>query len=236
MKLGSLELESIDLERRVSEFDLTLMVAESGGSLALSLEYCVDLFDESSAARMLQHYENLLAAIASNPGQRVSDLNLLSPREQHQILSEWNDTTHDYDRGLLAHEQFERQAARKPEAIGLQYGEYQISYGELNRRANKVARRLLAGGAVVESRVGICIRRGVEMVEAMLGVLKAGCGYVPLDPNLPTERLRYMVEDSGLKALLATAASAEACVSQSVKVICLDLICALLLMRRTSLM
>ncbi|MFB0827966.1 amino acid adenylation domain-containing protein, partial [Chromobacterium violaceum] len=129
-------------------------------------------------------------------GEAVRSLDVLPAAERLQLLETFNDTAADYPRGELIHRLFEAQAALRPEAEALRHGEASLSYGELNRRANQLAHRLIGLGVVPEARVGICLERGLDMVVGLLGILKAGGAYVPLDPSYPGERLSYMLEDS----------------------------------------
>ncbi len=208
LEVGSLKFESVALEQRVAQFDVTLMAAEVGQEIIFSLQYNADLFERETIGRMSEHFRTLLAGIVSNPRQRLSQLPLLSRQERRQLLVEWNETQRSYPRAKCIHQLFEEQAERTPEALALVCAEERVSYRELNRRANHLAHRLRSSGVGPEALVGVCLRRSVEMVVAMLGVLKAGGAYVPLDPEYPLERLAWMLEDAGVKVVLTEEALA----------------------------
>ncbi len=142
--------------------------------------------------------------IGAGPDQRISASATLTDQEREQILYEWNATEREYRREKCVHELFEEQVARNPEAVAVVCGEQEVTYRELNRRANRLGHYLRGLGVKPEARVAICVERSLEMVIGFLGVLKAGGGYVPLDPSYPAERLRYMLEDSGTEVVLAS--------------------------------
>ncbi len=202
IQLGELKLESMALEQRVAQFDLVLNMAEMGGGLAASFQYNTDLFDASTIERMTKHLQILLEAIAVNATCRVSELPLLTSAESQHLLVECNDTRKQYRQDQCIHELIEAQAERSPNSVALIFEEKKLTYGELNTRANQLARYLMALGVGPEMIVGISINRSVEMLVGLLGVLKAGGAYVPLDPDFPQERLRFMMEDSHVPVLL----------------------------------
>ena len=202
LEVGGMEWESIALAQRVAQFDLTLMVTEIGDELAASLEYNTDLFDRESIEQISRHFERLIEAVVSGPERCVSELQLLSEVERRQLLFEWNASESDYPREQCLHELFEVQVTRSGESVALAFGEDEVSYEELNRRANQLAHYLRAQGVGPEGLVGVLVERSVHMVVAVLGVLKAGGAYVPLDPVYPPERLRFMLEDAGVSVLL----------------------------------
>src|SRR5262245_47814723 len=140
--------------------------------------------------------------LMTNPDQPIQQAQVLALAEIEQILSKWNETTVDYPRDKCIHELLEIQAERIPDAIAVISAEAQLSYGELNRRANQLARHLRQLGVGPEVLVGICVERGSEMVVGLLGILKAGGAYLPLDPGYPVERLRYMLRDGEPRVLL----------------------------------
>ncbi len=207
--LGGLALESARLAERRAQFDLTLRAAElPSGGLGLSLEGSSDLFDAATAGRMLEHLRALLAGAAADPACSLSLLPLLSGAERRQVLVDWNAAPAATAPGLL-HERFEEQAARTPDAEALVVGTACLSYAELNRRANRLARHLRAQGVGPEVRVGVRLQRSAELVVSLLAVLKAGGAYVPLDPSYPAERLALMTEDSGAEVVISAPWSAE---------------------------
>ncbi|MGZ4853815.1 MAG: condensation domain-containing protein, partial [Candidatus Angelobacter sp.] len=177
------------------------LVVRPGTELSLICHHNCRWFDEASVERLMGHLMSVLQAIAKNPDQRVGELSLLTPEEREQVVVEWNRTGEEYP-ARCVHELMEEEAARKPEAVALEIGGRQISYGELNERANQVAHYLRKKGVGPEVRVGVSVGRSLELVVGLLGVLKAGGAYVPLDPEHPVERLRFMMEDAGVEVLL----------------------------------
>jgi len=204
---GTCELEGVAMEPLAVEsgtamYDLSLYLWEEPEGLKCAAEYSTDLFDAATIDRMLEHLWVLLEGAVNDPGKRVSALPLLTPRERHQLLAEWNDTGADYPRDRCIHELFEEQAETTPAATALSSEGVRLSFGELNRRANQVAHYLRARGVGPESLVGICLERSPEQVIGLLGILKAGGAYVPLDPGYPQERLAFMLEDSRVPVIV----------------------------------
>jgi amino acid adenylation domain-containing protein len=201
-ELEGLRLDSIEIVSKMSNFDLTLTLEDTGDYLAGALGYKTDLFDATTIERMARHFEALVRAVVTEPAQSVSGVEILSEPERFQLLEAWNDTAVVYSSNHCIHELFEAQVERTPDAIALVLHEAQITYDQLNRKANQVARHLRRRGVGQETRVGIMFERSLEMVVALLGVLKAGGAYTPLDPATPRERLRFMVKDAGSTVLL----------------------------------
>ena len=199
-ELPGLDVESIDVSTGTSKVDLNVTLEESEGRLFGTLEYNPDLFDRTTVQRIVAHYKTLLDAIAANPEQRVSDLELLTTSEQLQIAG-WNDTARTFPQRSIV-ELFEAQVAQTPTATAIISGRDRVSYAALNSRANQVAHYLRRIGIGAEARVGIAMERSVEMIVALVGVLKAGGAYVPLDPSYPAERLQYMAVDAQIDVLL----------------------------------
>ncbi|HVR96518.1 MAG TPA: condensation domain-containing protein, partial [Thermoanaerobaculia bacterium] len=197
-----ISLEPVTAAHGTAKFDLTLSMAEAGDRLAGALEYNRDLFDGATAARLIGHLETLFAGVAADPLARLSALPLLTPGERQQMLAEWNDTRapHPLDRPI--HELFELQAARTAEAPAVLFEGDGMTYRTLDRRSNQLAHRLRRLGVGPEVRVAVCLARGLDLAVAILGVLKAGGAYIPLDPAYPAERLRFMLEDSDVPVLL----------------------------------
>ncbi len=205
-KLWGLDVEPVALERHVSQFDLTLMMAEVNGALSVSFEYNTDLFAAETVKRMGSHYRNLLKSIVAAPEQRISELKLLSESESEQILKQWNATREEGLDGLCIQQMVEETAERSGEAEAVICGEQRLTYRELNERANRLAHYLLEKGVGPEVLVGVMTTRSVEMLIGVLGILKAGGAYLPLDADYPPDRLAYMVEDAGLRLVLANGA------------------------------
>ncbi|HZF12748.1 MAG TPA: amino acid adenylation domain-containing protein, partial [Thermoanaerobaculia bacterium] len=229
LELSGWALESVALVPPGAQVDLTLTAAEVGGELALALGYDCDLFDATTAGRWLAMLSNLLSALAAPAAPAVGtvgDLDLLGAAERQQLLVEWNNSAGAAPaapaaaRGL--HELFEAQTALKPDAVAVLSGERQVSYGELDRRAERLSRRLSRLGVGPEVRVGIAATRSPEMVTAMLATLKTGGAYVPLDPAYPRERLRFMLEDSAARVVLCEMSCVSALPAGHGEVLLLD--------------
>src|SRR5258708_35030418 len=180
-----------------AKFEPSVVLGEIGEGLAGECVYGAELYEAATIERMVGHWERLLEEMVGEGGKekKVGELEMLSAREREQVLEEWNQTEEEFPTGSVQ-DMFEEQAERRAEAVAVVFGEESVSYGELNRRGNQVAHYLRGKGVKTESRVAICLERGLEMMVALLGVLKAGGAYVPLDPGYPQERLRFMLEDS----------------------------------------
>ncbi|HEU4869658.1 MAG TPA: amino acid adenylation domain-containing protein [Pyrinomonadaceae bacterium] len=202
LKLSEVTMTLLQDDSTTSAFDLTLDITERSQSLDCLLEYSTEIFDRSTAQRILNHFTNLLESIVANPHQRVRELPLLTAAEREQILVDWNNTATEHDREVCVHQLVEAQAARTPEAVALIFADQRVTYAELNRRANQLAHYLKERGVGPETRVGILLERSVEMAVALLAILKAGGAYVAFDSTYPPERLRYMFEDSGVALIL----------------------------------
>ncbi|MCA1568630.1 MAG: amino acid adenylation domain-containing protein [Acidobacteria bacterium] len=205
MNLGGLRLESIALEQRAAQFDLALAMTEVDGELSASLEYNTDLFEATTVARMREHFQRVLEAVAADPEQRLGRIPILSASERRQLLVEWNSPGAMRAQPSCVHQLFERQVARTPDAVAVSCEGLRLSYAELNSRANQLARHLQSIGVAPERRVGLCVERSPDMIVGLLGILKAGGVYVPLDPQYPVERLQFILEDAGASVLLTQA-------------------------------
>ena len=220
-KLAGLSVSAFPLERRTSKFDLTAHFDDSGRHVGVSFEYNRDLFEAETVARMLSHLEVLLEGIAQDPDRPVSELPMLTREELHRVVVEWNDTGNDEPAQLL-HGPFEDAARGTPDALALEGGDRRLTYGQLNQRANRLARHLGKLGVGPGVLVGLCLDRSIEAMVGMLAILKAGGAYLPLDPAYPRERLRFMLEDSGAHALLTLRALAESVPTLAGRTIHLD--------------
>jgi amino acid adenylation domain-containing protein len=221
LRLGELVVETMALEQRVAQFDLSLVVAEIGGELRASLEYNTDLFEPATVAQMARQFRVLLEGLVANPAQSISSLPLLSGEDQRQVLVEWNDTARAYPRQCI-HELFEQQAVQTPDHVAVVFNDDEVSYRELNEQANQLAHYLQRLGLGPETVVGICLERSLEMIVALLGVLKAGAAYLPLDPDYPPERLSFMLADAEVPVLLTTTQLKDRLAIEAATVICLD--------------
>lgn len=168
----------------------------------VQVEYDAELFESATMSRMLGHYRNLLESMVTGSGKRLSDLTLLTETERRQLLLEWNQTAADYPGDTCIHLLFEDQVALTPENVAVVFADNQVTYWELNRRANRLAHHLQKLGVGPETLVGLYMERSIEMVVGLLGILKAGGAYVPLDPGYPTERLKFMLQDTAIQALV----------------------------------
>ncbi|MEV6868895.1 amino acid adenylation domain-containing protein, partial [Streptosporangium subroseum] len=188
----------------VAKFDLSLDLAEDGGSgrMGGSVEYSTDLFDAATAERLTGHLMALLRTVAADPGRRLSELSVLDAAERGRTLVEWNATETPVPSENGAHELVEAGAAAHPDTIAVLFGGVSLSYGELEARANRLAHHLGSRGVGPETVVGLCLPRGLDMVVALLAVLKAGGAYLPLDPEYPAERLAFMLADSRASVLV----------------------------------
>ncbi|WP_439653511.1 amino acid adenylation domain-containing protein [Pseudomonas rhodesiae] len=204
-QLAGLRVVSLEHETRTAQFDLSLDTQETEDGLWASLTYATDLFDASTAARMLRHWLGLLRGAVADTTRPLQDLAMLDMTERQQILEQWNATARDYPQNQWVHHLIEAQAERQPQATALVFAEQRIDYAELNRRANRLAHRLIEAGVGPDVRVGLAVERSFDMVIGLLAVLKAGGAYVPLDPDYPRERLAYMLDDSGVQLLLTQA-------------------------------
>jgi amino acid adenylation domain-containing protein len=221
-QLPGVTINSIDIDRHVVQFDLELRLTDMGHDLKGTFAYSTDLFEKSTISRMMAHFENLLESVLADPELRVSELTVLSEAERRQVLVEWNDTDRQYARGRCLHELFEVQASLTPERIALADQTRQLTYRELNERANQLAHCLQEMNVRPEVLVGIMMERSVEMVVALLGVLKAGGAYVPLDPQYPQDRIDYMLADTQAPIVLTEQHLADRLWDKVANVLCLD--------------
>ncbi|MDZ7335182.1 MAG: amino acid adenylation domain-containing protein [candidate division KSB1 bacterium] len=202
MNLGGLPLESVTLEQNVAPFDLTLMATESPKGMAVSFTYNIDLFQEQTVSRMLNNLIVVLERMTSRPEACITDVALPEQSELTMILEKFNETDREFPANYCIHELFEAKVAENPEALAVVFDKEKLTYGELNARANHLAHHLQSLGVKPETIVAICVDRSIDLLVAMLGVLKAGGAYLPLDPIYPLDRLRLMIEDSGAKCLI----------------------------------
>src|SRR5512146_239643 len=228
--LGALELRLAGLETaevvatgtHTAKFDLAFDMVEISGKIRFLVDYATDLFEAGTIERLVGHWRVLLEAIVADPGQAISQLPLLTEAERQQLLIEWNDTAVEYPRDRCIHQLFEAQVERTPEATALVYETQQLTYGELNARANRLAHHLRSLGVGPEVLVGVCLERSLELVVGLLAVLKAGGAYVPLDPSYPTERLAFMLQDTQAPVLLTQQRSLAKLPAYAGHTLCLD--------------
>jgi amino acid adenylation domain-containing protein len=202
--------------------DLSLELDNTGNGINGRFQYNPDLFGPESIARMVGHYRTLLEGVVASPGRRVAELPLLTDAERHEMLIDWNATEADYPRDQCLHEAFEAQAARTPDAIAALFEGEQITYRALDQRANQLAHHLRAHGVEPDTFVGVCVERSLEMLVAVLAVMKAGGAYLPLDPAYPRDRLAFMLDDAQVRVLLTQQRLAPELPAGDAAVICLD--------------
>ncbi|HLM56822.1 MAG TPA: amino acid adenylation domain-containing protein [Pyrinomonadaceae bacterium] len=219
-RAGGLLVEGVNVSERTN-YPL-IAVSAPGPELLLKIGYERSRFDEVTVTRMLGHFQNLLESMAARPGQRVSEVQLLTDAERARALQDGNGTSTPYARDACVHELFERQAERTPDAVALSFEGGQLSYRELNGRANQLARHLRRLGVRPETLVAVCAERSAEMVVAVLGTLKAGGAYVPLDDAYPKERLAFMLEDSRPLVLLTKQSLLAVLPEHRARMLCLD--------------
>ncbi|MDZ7967791.1 MAG: amino acid adenylation domain-containing protein [Nostoc sp. DedSLP03] len=210
VELAGLTISSLPVESATAKFDLTLSLQNTGTSTTLSTstglvgmwQYNADLFDAGTIERMSGHFVTLLSGIVANPQERIAQLPLLTAVEQQQLLVDWNNTWLDYPSDKCIHQLFEEQVERTPDAVAVVFENQQLTYHQLNCRANQLAHYLCSLGVKPDVLVGICVERSLEMVIGLLGILKAGGAYLPLDSEYPPERLNFMLEDAQVSLLL----------------------------------
>ncbi|QYK69497.1 non-ribosomal peptide synthetase [Paenibacillus sp. S02] len=218
LTLEGLQWSLFDIEEKTAKFDLSFDIVEADNELVCKIEYATSLFRQETMVRLAGHYEQLLASILAQPGARISDLDILTDREKHDLLVGFGVASSALAKqpaaegtGLEAdeswrertiHELFEEQAERTPEQVAVVYEDSRLTYRELNERANRLARSLRALGVQADQPIAIMAERSLEMIVGIYAILKAGGAYVPIDPQFPQERIRYMLEDSGARLLL----------------------------------
>jgi amino acid adenylation domain-containing protein len=222
LKLPELRIRLLAGSTSVAKFDLALSMFEAEGMLHGACEYSTDLFERVTIRRLVAHFGSLLEGMAADPAARLLRAPLTSEAERHQLLAEWSSTAMGEPAQLCLHELFERQAARSPDATAIVSEDRRLRYGELDRRANQLARHLRELGVGPETRVGIYVERTPEMVVGLLSILKAGGAYVPLDPDYPRERLAFILEDAGVEVVLSQELLSGEVSRPGATVVCLD--------------
>ncbi|ELS00507.1 amino acid adenylation enzyme/thioester reductase family protein [Xenococcus sp. PCC 7305] len=226
LEIPNLAISKLQIETNTAQFDLSLSVEVNQG-LRLSFEYNSDLFDDATITRMIGHLENLLLNVLANPDAKLSELSLLTAKEQQQLLVKFNSEELSNQNlksqmGQSIHQLFEAQVEQTPDEVAVVFAQNQLTYQELNQRANQLAHYLQTVGVEPETMVGIYMDRSVEMIIAVLGVLKAGGAYVPLDPIYSSERLEFILNNMQLPVLLTQPWLQKNLPEHQAKVICLD--------------
>ncbi len=199
--MSDLLLTPLEAHSGAAKFDLTMFVLDEPDGLSGALEYNTDLFAASTIERMLAHFQNLLTALVAEPDLPISRLSLLSQDERHYLLHEWNNTAAPYP-DLCVHDLVQAQVQRTPQAVAVTDGESVLTYAQLDAQANQVAHFLRSQGVGPDDLVGVMMHRTPDVVSSLLGVLKAGAAYAPMDPTYPAERIRYMIQDANIRVLL----------------------------------
>jgi len=199
---GDLLVTNYEEQINSTKFDLTLMGMESKGSINFCIEYSKRLFESSSIKRMAGNFQQILKSIISNVNKTIDEIEIVTESEKQQVLLGFNQTDLDLPQTKAIHQLFEEQVQQTPQKVALEMEGNTITYEELNRKANQLSRLLVERGIVLEQIVGIKVDRSIEMMIGILGVLKAGGAYLPIDPTYPKERIKYMLEDSGAQFLL----------------------------------
>ncbi|HET6978706.1 MAG TPA: amino acid adenylation domain-containing protein [Pyrinomonadaceae bacterium] len=221
-ELPGLTLSAFETRNRTAKFDLMLTLVEKPDGISAELEYDTDLFERETIDRMIGDFQVLLESVTANPLEKVSTVQLITQTERVRLLEEWNQTDAEYARDTCLHQLFELQVDRTPETACLIGDGVSLTYRQLDHRANQLAHRLIREGIGPETRVGILMERSVEQAVALLGILKAGACYVPLDPDSPRERLHYMIDDANVRLILTKARFANELPADGPRVMCLD--------------
>ncbi|MGA9773581.1 MAG: amino acid adenylation domain-containing protein [Blastocatellia bacterium] len=222
LELPGLKLSLFETEGRTAKFDLTVSLVEIADQISCSFEYNTDLFDDETMVRMLSHFETLLQSVTADPDQRIERLPMITPQERERILTEWNETNRQFESGKCIHELFEAQAERTPDMIAVICGHKELTYSEINNRANQLARYLRGLGVGPEAQVGICMERSVEMIVALLASLKAGGAYVPIDPKYPKPHIAFMIDDARAQVVLTQQHLCVTLPENEAKIVCVD--------------
>ena len=222
MALQDLDISQLPSSSQRVRFDLEMHVWQREKTLSGAVVYSTDLFDHATIERMTGHFVTLLEGIVADPDQRLSEFPLLTSSERHQLLVEWNDTAVDYPSDKCVHQLFEEQVERTPDAVAVVFEDQELTYRELNERANQLAHHLMARGVGPETLVGLCLERSAELVVGILGILKAGGAYVPLDADYPTQRLEFMLGDAAVEFVVTQRTLRDRLPAHPCRFVCLD--------------
>jgi len=212
----------MDVQTYTTKFDLSVELDERAEGLIGRFVYNTDLFEDATMLRMIGHLETLLEGIVADPGEHIAQLPLLREDERRTLLVDWNATQVSYSQDGCLHQCIEAQVERTPDAIALLCEHEQLTYRELNTRANQLAHHLQQLGVGPEVMVGVCLERSLEMIVGLLAIFKAGGVYVPLDPDYPRERLAFLLADSHMQVLLTQRRLLSRLPAQQARLVCLD--------------
>lgn len=200
--IPGLKVKPYDYDITISKFDITMDAEEVDSKLVFRLEYCTKLYKQETMEHFIEHFKNIIKEVVKNPDKKIGDINILSEEEKNQILYVFNAKKSNLPAEKTIHEMFEEQVRRTPDHIALVYGDEQLTYEEVNKKANSLAWYLKEKGVCPDTIVGILSERCAEMIIGILGILKAGGAYLPIDPEYPSERIQYMINDSHMEILL----------------------------------
>ena len=221
-KFSGLILKPIDLKSAVSKFDLTLEFNQVENGLIGKIEYNTDLFNQATIERMINHFTTLSEQVIKNPEKQITELEILTSKEKNQLLVEWNNTELEYPGQTTIVELFEKQVRKTPNSKALIYGDQKISFKELNEQSNQLARYLISKGVESETLVGLLVERSIDFIIGVLGILKSGGAYIPIDPSYPEERINYMLEDSKASYIVTEKRFLPSISGSDASIICLD--------------
>ena len=202
LDINDISIEDYELKSKVSKFDITIEAEEADDGIKFNLEYCTKLFKRETMERLIDHFINILRVSADNPEIKISEIDMLSRGEKRKILVDFNDTREEYPKDKAIFEYFEEQAEKTPENIAVAYEDKKLTYRELNEKSNQLARALRSKGVKADTIVGIMVERSLEMIIGIMGIVKAGGAYLPISPEYPEDRIKYMLQDSSTKIVL----------------------------------
>ncbi|WP_425430497.1 non-ribosomal peptide synthase/polyketide synthase [Chitinophaga niastensis] len=224
LRLGDVKLQTLSVAHVTAQFDIAVAMVESNDGISGNVVYCADVFHEETINRMMTHYVQLLKSIVSAPDAKIDSLEMLAPAEEHQLLKTFNDTARDYPLQKTLVGLFEQQATLSPDATAVIFEEKNLTYRELNEHANRLAHYLVNKGVKPGYLVPLCVERSLEMIVGILGILKAGAAYVPLDPTYPADRILFMLSDTGATLIVTSSEQATLLkdISPAAQVVLLD--------------
>ncbi|MCR8844949.1 amino acid adenylation domain-containing protein [Paenibacillus sp. SC116] len=220
--LDGLRVEQLEIDLQSTKFDLMLGMQEGAQGLSGTFTYSCDLFDLTTIERMSGHFQTLVRGIVSNSNQPLTEIPLLTDEEQHQLLIEWNQSQLEYPSEVSLYRLFEEQALRTPHATAVEFEGLLLTYQQLKERASYWTNHLQKLGAKSGESVGLCMERSLDMVVALLAIMRTGAAYVPLDPSLPINRIQYMMENAGVSLLLSTSNFKDDLANLSARIVCID--------------
>ncbi|BBD64384.1 amino acid adenylation domain-containing protein [Nostoc commune NIES-4072] len=222
-QVSGLTLRTLDFDSGTAQLDIFLSMSESEEGLTGCLEYNTDIFDSTTITQFINNFETLLENIVANPEQHLSELSLLTPSEQEQLLFKFNQTRTDYPQNASLHKLFEQQVELTPDSLALISESEQLTYRQLNHRVNQLVHYLQKQGVKKDTLVALCLERSIDMVVGIIAILKTGGAYIPLDPSYPVERLNFMLSDSQASLLISNQEILKIVSLSSSKIVCLDI-------------